>query len=109
MWLCPHVSSINCSLLVVISLLLDSKGVRCAGLLAQPEGQGGLISDNLVTTTLSKYLKASTRPPSVLKTKALDLMRGKSQTISPLQPLRGRSHTWGMLSANAIWCPRGAL
>lgn len=58
--LCLHISSRNCFQLLVISLPLDSiEGCVCP---TQAEKQEGLISENLITTALSKYLKTLPAP-----------------------------------------------
>lgn len=58
--LCLHISSRNCFQLLVISLPLDSiEGCVCP---TQAEKQEGLISENLITTALSKYLKILPAP-----------------------------------------------
>lgn len=54
-WVCLHISSINSLWLLVTSLLLASKEAMPQPL-THTEEQGGLISENLRTTTLSTYL-----------------------------------------------------
>lgn len=112
-WLCLLISRRNCFQLQVMSLLLDSKGVPWP--LIQAEEQGGLISENVVTTALSEWKPptAPPRAPQMLELKALGLLgKENSQTICPSSPppcSRVSCTACRVLCTNAICRLRGGL